>query len=106
MHAGAVSEKRPPASARHDRRAERRLASLATAVLVLIVAMVVKVFIKAWPSFSHNGLAWFGPGGDVDEQIRAMAQQSPIGGPSIYWFRACSLIWGTLVTTVLAVIIA
>jgi phosphate transport system permease protein len=75
-------------------------------VLVLIVAMVVTVFIKAWPSFSHNGLAWFGPGGDVDEQLRAMADQSPIAGHSIFYFRAWSLIWGTLVTTVFAVIIA
>jgi phosphate transport system permease protein len=106
MPAGAVSEKRPRASVRNDQRVERVLGALAAAVLVLIVAMVVTVFIKGWPSFSHNGLAWFGPGGDVDEQLRAMAQQSPIAGHSIYYFRAWSLIWGTLVTTVLAVIIA
>jgi phosphate transport system permease protein len=106
MPAGAVSEKRPRASARNDQRVERMLGALAAAVLVLIVAMVVTVFIKGWPSFSHNGLAWFGPGGDVDEQLRAMAQQSPLAGHSIYYFRAWSLIWGTLVTTVLAVIIA
>jgi phosphate transport system permease protein len=91
---------------RTDQRAERTLGALSAAVLVLIVAMVVTVFIKAWPSFSHNGLAWFGSGGDVDEQIRAMADQSPIAGHSIFYFRAWSLIWGTLVTTVFAVIIA
>jgi phosphate transport system permease protein len=91
---------------RTDQRAERSLGALSAAVLVLIVAMVVTVFIKAWPSFSHNGLAWFGSGGDVDEQLRAMADQSPIAGHSIFYFRAWSLIWGTLVTTVFAVIIA
>ncbi len=89
-----------------DQRAARLLGALSTAVLVLIVAMIVTVFIKAWPSFSHNGLAWFGPGGDVDEQIRAMAEESPIGGHSVYYFRAWSLIWGTIITTVAAVIIA
>ena len=29
-------------------------------VLALIAGMVLFVFPKAWPSFSHNGLAWFG----------------------------------------------
>jgi phosphate transport system permease protein len=104
--AGAPSPARRRASVRTDQRAERLLGALATTVLVLIVAMIVTVFVKAWPSFSHNGLAWFGSGGDVDEQLRAMAEDSPLGGHSIYYFRAWSLIWGTLVTTVLAVIIA
>ena len=39
------------------------------AVLLLIAGMIVFVFAKAWPSFAHNGLAWFGPGGNVDEQL-------------------------------------
>ena len=39
------------------------------AVLLLIAFMIVFVFAKAWPSFSHNGLAWFGGGGSVDEQL-------------------------------------
>ena len=34
--------------------------------------MVVTVFVKAWPSFRANGLAWFGSGGNVDLQLRAM----------------------------------
>jgi phosphate transport system permease protein len=91
---------------RTDQRAERMLGALAIAVLVLIVAMVATVFAKAWPSFSHNGLSWFGSGGDVDSQIRAMSQLSPLPGHSIYYFRAWPLLWGTLVTTVLAVAIA
>ena len=75
-------------------------------VLLLIVAMVVTVFGKAWPSFSHNGLSWFAPGGDVDTQIRAMEQVTPLPGHSLYYFRAWPLLWGTIVTTVLAVAIA
>jgi phosphate transport system permease protein len=89
-----------------DQRAERTLGALAIIVLLLIGAMVVTVFGKAWPSFSHNGLSWFGPGGDVDTQLRAMEQASPLAGHSLYYFRAWPLLWGTIVTTVLAVAIA
>jgi phosphate ABC transporter permease protein PstC len=91
---------------REDQRAERMLGALAVAVLVLIAAMIVTVFIKAWPSFSHNGLRWFGSGGDVDAQIRAMQASVPIPGHSIDYFRAWPLIWGTLVTTLAAVLLA
>ncbi len=45
------------------------LGALACLVLLLIAGMVVFVFAKAWPSFAHNGLAWFGAGGDVDQQL-------------------------------------
>ena len=76
------------------------------AVLAFIGAMVVTVFVKAWPSFSHNGLSWFGPGGDVDEQLRAMQRDIALSGHSIYYFRAWPLLWGTLLTTVLAVLLA
>jgi len=68
---------------REDQRAERSLGALAVGVLVLIGAMVITVFIKAWPSFSHNGLSWFGSGGDVDAQLRAMQASVPIPGHSI-----------------------
>ena len=91
---------------RTDRRVERGLGALAVAVLALIALMVVTVIIKAWPSFSHNGLAWFGPGGEVDSELRAMRESSPLPGHSIYYFRAWPLIWGTLVTTLFAVLLA
>ncbi|HUB72973.1 MAG TPA: phosphate ABC transporter permease subunit PstC [Solirubrobacteraceae bacterium] len=89
-----------------DRRAERSLGALAVLVLGLIALMVVTVVIKAWPSFSHNGLSWFASGGDVESQMRAMRESTPIAGHSIYYFRAWPLIWGTIVTTVPAVAIA
>ncbi|HWX96321.1 MAG TPA: phosphate ABC transporter permease subunit PstC [Solirubrobacteraceae bacterium] len=93
-------------AAKTDQRVERMLGALAVLVLVLIGAMVVTVLIKAWPSFAHNGLRWFGPGGEVDAQTRAMREGTALPGHSIYYFRAWPLIWGTLVTTVLAVLAA
>jgi phosphate transport system permease protein len=93
-------------AALRDRRVEIALGAAAVAVLALIVAMLVTVLSRAWPSFAHNGLAWFGPGGDVDEQLRAMQQLQPVPGHSIYYFRAWPLIWGTILTTGLAVLLA
>ena len=57
---------------RYDQRAELLLGALACVVLALIAGMIIFVFQKAWPSFSHNGLAWFGPGGNVDLQLEAI----------------------------------
>ncbi|MFI4990017.1 MAG: phosphate ABC transporter permease subunit PstC [Solirubrobacterales bacterium] len=91
---------------REDQRAERTLGALAVTALVLIAAMIVTVFIKARPSFSANGLSWFGSGGNVDEQLRAMQESTPLHGHQILYFRAWPLIWGTVLTTVLAVVLA
>jgi phosphate ABC transporter permease protein PstC len=82
------------------------LGALAVGIVVVIGGMLVTVLVKAWPSFSHNGLSWFGPGGNVQEQLRVMREGTPIAGHSIYYFRAWPLIWGTLLTTVFAVVIA
>jgi phosphate ABC transporter permease protein PstC len=79
---------------------------LAVAVVILIAAMLVTVFLQAWPSFAHNGLSWFAPGGNVDTQLRSMAERSPLPGHSIEYFRGWPLIWGTLLTTGFAVAIA
>jgi phosphate ABC transporter permease protein PstC len=86
-----------------DRRAEHVLGALAAALLVLIALMVIAVLVKAWPSFSYNGLSWFGPGGDVDTELRVMRESTPLPGHGLLYFRAWPLIWGTLLTTVLAV---
>jgi phosphate transport system permease protein len=89
-----------------DARVERGLAGLGVVVLALMSAMLITVFIRAWPSFSHNGISWFGPGGDVDTQLRAMGAGKALPGHSIYYFRAWPLIWGTLITTLAAVLLA
>ena len=41
-------------------------------VVALLLAMFAFVVYQAWPSFSHNGLGWFGGGGNVDHQIQAI----------------------------------
>ena len=86
-----------------DRRAERTLGALACAVLVLIVVMIVFVFAKAWPSFSHNGLAWFGPGGDVDTQLAKIYGSPADPRHWVYTLHAWPLIYATLLTTVAGV---
>jgi phosphate transport system permease protein len=99
-----------PARARRelprDWRTELVLAALAVGVLAFIAAMTVTVFVKGWPSFSHNGLfAWFGSGGDVDVQLRAI-ELGPTTPPYVYHLRAWPLLWDTILTTGLAVIAA
>ena len=47
---------------RTDQRAEPCSARWPSRCSLLIAGMIVFVFVKAWPSFSHNGLAWFGAG--------------------------------------------
>jgi phosphate ABC transporter permease protein PstC len=92
--------------ARSDRRAELVLGALAVLVLAVIAAMLVTVLVKAWPSFSYNGASWFGPGGNVEEQLKAMRDNAPLPGHGVLYFRAWPLIWGTLITTGAAVVIA
>ena len=88
-----------------DQRAERTLGALATTVLILIGAMIAFVFAKAWPSFAHNGLHWFGSGGNVDQQLTAIFN-SPAGPKHyVYELHAWPLIYATILTTFFAVAI-
>lgn len=88
-----------------DRRAELLLGAVAVGMLAVIVAIAALVLSKAWPSFSRNGLAWFGPGGDADQQLGAMIQGPTDPAHYVYTFHAWPLIWGTIVTSGLAVLI-
>lgn len=88
-----------------DRRVERMLGAVACLVLLLIVGMIVFVFSKAWPSFAHNGLAWFGSGGDVDRQLEDIFASPSNPANYVYELRAWPLIWGTFVITFGAVAI-
>jgi len=94
------------AAVRTDRRAELVLGALAVGVLALIALMLVTVLVNAWPSFSANGLSWFGSGGDPVTQLAAMQTDTPLPGHSVLYFSAWPLLWGLLLTTVLAVAIA
>src|SRR5271165_4374779 len=100
MLPGASRRESRRSGAARDRRAELWLGALGVGAMVLIVAMAVSVFVKAWPSFSYNGLAWFCSGGQVDEQLRAMREGTPLPGHGLLYFRAWPLIWGTIITTV------
>jgi phosphate transport system permease protein len=88
-----------------DRRVERALAAIASIVLLLIAGMVIFVFTKAWPSFEANGLAWFGSGGNVDQQLTDVFNSPANPDAYEYELRAWPLIWGTILTTTGAVVI-
>lgn len=81
------------------------LGAVACFVLVLIAGMVIFVFAKAWPSFSHNGLAWFGVGGDLDLQLEDILNSPANPDEYVYKLRAWPLLWGTFVVTAGAVVI-
>ncbi len=88
-----------------DRRVELILGATACLVLLLIASMIVFVFAKAWPSFAHNGLSWFGSGGDVDRQIEDIYASPSNPANYVYEVRAWPLLWGTFVVTAGAVMV-
>jgi phosphate transport system permease protein len=88
-----------------DQRAERTLGALASVVLLLIILMIVFVAVRAWPSFQHNGLSWFTGKGDVDVQIGNQVNTGARPTSADYQLGAWPLIWGTILTSGLAVII-
>jgi phosphate transport system permease protein len=89
-----------------DRRAELALGAAALLTCLAVGAMVVLVAVRAWPTFSHNGLSWLGGGGSVDRQIEAMVATSNHPPPRAFHLRAWPLLYGTLLTTVLALALA
>jgi ABC-type phosphate transport system permease subunit len=82
------------------------LGALVCAVVALLLALIATVFVHAWPSFSHNGLSWFGPGGNVDDQMEAISLSAQTGAGYVYTFHAWPLIWSTILITGGAVTIA
>lgn len=94
-----------PGPGGHDRRVELVHRSVVLALLGLIGAIVVIVLVKAWPSFQHNGLSWFGSGGDPDQELAAMINGPKEPAHYIYHFTAWPLIWGTVLTSGLAVLL-
>lgn len=86
-----------------DRRAELMLGALVCGVLLFVLALVVFVFREAWPSFQRNGLGWFGPGGNPDQQVQAIFSSADLLKAPVYTFHAWPIVWGTLLCTVGAV---
>ena len=89
-----------------DQRAELSLGALVCGVIVLLLAMVVFIVAQAWPSFAHNGLHWFGSGGNVDQQLESIFNSTSYLHKAVYTFHAWTLIWSTILTTAGAVILA
>jgi phosphate transport system permease protein len=79
-----------------DQRVERLLGALVLAVVALLLALVVVVFVQGWPSFAHNGLSWFGSGGNVEEELSQISQSAETGAGYVYTFHAWPLIWSTI----------
>lgn len=88
-----------------DAKVERILGAIACIVLALIAGMIIFVFQKAWPSFAHNGLAWFGGGGDVDLQLEDIFNSPANPSEYVYTLHAWPLLWGTFAVTAGAVLI-
>lgn len=89
-----------------DQRAELLLGALVCGVLLFVLLLIVFVFREAWPSFAHNGLAWFGPGGNVDGQIQAIFTSTHLLRAPEYTFHAWPIVWGTILTTGGAVLLS
>ncbi|MDO9354555.1 MAG: ABC transporter permease, partial [Solirubrobacteraceae bacterium] len=90
---------------RRDRRAELLLRTPAVLVLLIIAAIVIGVFITAWPTYKHNGLLWLLPGGETDRQLDAMIDAGTKPTEAVYHLRAWPVIWGTILTTGVAVLV-
>jgi phosphate transport system permease protein len=89
-----------------DQRAELWLGALVSGVVIVLLAMIVFIAREAWPSFAHNGLHWFGPGGNVDDQLTKIFNAGYYSGRQQYEFHAWPLIWSTILTTAGSVAIA
>jgi phosphate transport system permease protein len=88
-----------------DHRAERVLGAVSLLVGACVIAMVVFVGVRAWPIFEHNGLSWLGPGGNLETQIANM-QATGVNPPAAaYRLNAWPLVYGTLLSTTIAVVL-
>src|ERR1700749_712381 len=89
-----------------DQRAERGLGALGCLVVLVLLAMLAFIFQEAWASFAHNGLHWFGPGGNADQQIQAIFTSGDLKQTPQFLIHAWPLIWSTILTTVGSVVIS
>jgi phosphate transport system permease protein len=88
-----------------DHRAERALGAVSLLIGAGVVAMIVFVTIRAWPVFQHNGLSWLLGGGDFEGELAKMNAAAAKPPPSAYQLRAWPLIYGTVLTTAVAVVL-
>jgi phosphate transport system permease protein len=88
-----------------DSRAERTLGAVSLLVGAIVIAMVVFVSVRAWPIFDHNGLSWLGPGGSLNTQLANMQATSVSPPASAYNLRAWPIVYGTILTTGISVVL-
>jgi ABC-type phosphate transport system permease subunit len=88
-----------------DRRAERLLGAVSLLIGVGVIAMVVFVANKAWPIFQHNGLSWLTGGGDFETEVAKMTAATTNPAASVYHLRAWPLIYGTILTSGIALVL-
>jgi len=89
-----------------DQRAELWLGALVCGVVLILLAMLAFILKEAWPSFAHNGLAWFSSGGNVDQQLAAIYNSGENLTRPEYTLHAWPLIWSTILTTLGSVAIS
>jgi phosphate transport system permease protein len=88
-----------------DSRAEHVLSAVSLLVGAIVIAMVAFVMVRAWPIFEHNGLSWLGPGGSLNTQLANMQATSVSPPASAYHLRAWPIVYGTILTTGIAVVL-
>jgi ABC-type phosphate transport system permease subunit len=88
-----------------DHRAERLLGAVSLLIGIGVIAIVVFVAKRAWPLFEHNGLSWVLGGGDFETEINKMTAATSNPAASVFHLRAWPLIYGTLITTAIAVVL-
>jgi phosphate transport system permease protein len=89
-----------------DQRAEVSRGALVCGVVLVLIAMLAFILKEAWPSFWHNGFAWFGAGGNADDQFSALYQAGEAGKTGVYTLHTWDLLYSTVLTVGLAVIFA
>jgi ABC-type phosphate transport system permease subunit len=88
-----------------DHRAERLLGAVSLSIAVGVLAMIAFVAVRAWPTFQHNGLSWLGPGGSLNTEFENM-QNGGVNPPaSAFVLHAWPIIWATLLTTGVAIVL-
>jgi len=88
-----------------DNRAERTLGAVSLLICIGVLAMVGFVAVRAWPIFEHNGISWLGPGGSLEVQIANMTAAGANAPAAVFHLRAWPFIYGTLLTSTIAVVL-
>jgi ABC-type phosphate transport system permease subunit len=89
-----------------DKRAELGLGALVCLVVFVLLAMLAFILKEAWPSFTHNGLHFFGTGGNADQQLQAIFTAGDNNRHSNLLVRTWPIIWSTILITTISVVLS